>query len=213
MPEARPDELVCALALAKGREVAAMAESEDIVIAADTIVWYNGRVFGKPHSREEAVAMLSALSGNTHQVYTGVALISGGREICEAEMTKVRFRSILPEEIESYVAGGEPMDKAGAYGAQGVASVFVEGIEGDFFNVMGLPVCRLDAMLKKLGKSKGTHQLIGLCPGHVCLLSLCRDYLHILHAQHLQYLFPSGGCRGKYYSHGISLLLYSNGRV
>ena len=153
MPEARPDELVCALALAKGREVADMAESEDIVIAADTIVWYDGKVYGKPHSREDAAAMLSALSGNTHQVYTGVAVICGGRELCQADMTNVHFRPIPEAEIEAYRNTGEPMDKAGAYGAQGIASVFVESIEGDFFNVMGLPVCRLDAMLKKLGKS------------------------------------------------------------
>ena len=152
MPGAKPDELVCALALAKGREVAGMAGTDDIVIAADTIVWHDGRVYGKPHSREEAVAMLSALSGNTHQVYTGVAVICGGREICEADRTDVRFRPIPQTEIEAYVNTGEPMDKAGAYGAQGIASVFVESIEGDFFNVMGLPVCLLDAMLKKLGK-------------------------------------------------------------
>ena len=152
IPGAKPEALVCALALAKGREVAEKAAEEDVVIAADTIVWYDGRVFGKPHSREEAAAMLSALSGNTHQVYTGVAVICGGRELCEAEESKVHFRPIPPEEIEAYVGTGEPMDKAGAYGAQGVASVFVKGIEGDFFNVMGLPVCRLDSMLRKLGK-------------------------------------------------------------
>ena len=152
IPGAKPEALVCALALAKGREVAEKAAEEDVVIAADTIVWYDGRVFGKPHSREEAAAMLSALSGNTHQVYTGVAVICGGRELSEAEESKVHFRPIPPEEIEAYVDTGEPMDKAGAYGAQGVASVFVKGIEGDFFNVMGLPVCRLDSMLRKLGK-------------------------------------------------------------
>ena len=152
IPGAKPEALVCALALAKGREVAEKAAEEDVVIAADTIVWYDGRVFGKPHSREEAAAMLSALSGNTHQVYTGVAVICGGREICRADKTDVRFRCISDAEIKAYVDTGEPMDKAGAYGAQGIASVFVESIEGDFFNVMGLPVCLLDAMLKKLGK-------------------------------------------------------------
>jgi len=152
IPGAKPEALVCALALAKGREVAEKAAEEDVVIAADTIVWYDGRVFGKPHSREEAAAMLSALSGNTHQVYTGVAVICGGREICRADKTDVRFRCISDAEIKAYIRTGEPMDKAGAYGAQGIASVFVESIEGDFFNVMGLPVCRLDSMLRKLGK-------------------------------------------------------------
>ena len=98
---AAPEEIVRSLALAKGREVAEKAAEEDVVIAADTIVWYDGRVFGKPHSREEAAAMLSALSGNTHQVYTGVAVICGGRELCEAEESKVHFRPIPPEEIEA----------------------------------------------------------------------------------------------------------------
>ena len=105
MPGAKPDELVCALALAKGREVAEKAAKEDVVIAADTIVWHDGRVYGKPHSREEAVSMLSALSGNTHQVYTGVAVICGGREICQAEMTNVHFRPIPKAEIEAYEIG------------------------------------------------------------------------------------------------------------
>ena len=151
--DTEPAGIVRALALEKAREVAAKAAPGETVIAADTIVWHNGRLFGKPHSEAEAVAMLSELSGDTHAVYTGVALIRDGQELCAAEETKVRFRPIPMEEIEAYVASGEPMDKAGAYGAQGRASVFVEGIEGDFFNVMGLPVCLLDSMLKKLGLS------------------------------------------------------------
>lgn len=150
---AAPDEIVRALALEKAREVAVQAAPGETVIAADTIVWHKGRLFGKPHSEAEAVAMLSELSGDTHAVYTGVALIRDGQELSAAEETKVRFRPIPLDEIEAYVKSGEPMDKAGAYGAQGRASVFVEGIEGDFFNVMGLPVCLLDSMLKKLGLS------------------------------------------------------------
>ena len=151
--ETEPSRIVCALALEKAREVAAKAEAGETVIAADTIVWHEDRLYGKPRSEAEAVSMLTSLSGNTHAVYTGVAVIRDGEELCQAEETKVRFRSISPEEIAAYVASGEPMDKAGAYGAQGRASVFVEGIEGDFFNVMGLPVCLLDSMLKKLGLS------------------------------------------------------------
>ena len=150
---AGPADTVIALALAKAREVACQAAEDETVIAADTIVWHEGRILGKPRSREEAASMLASLSGNTHTVYTGVAVISGGREISGAEETSVSFRPLTAEEIESYISTGEPMDKAGAYGAQGRASVFVQGIRGDFFNVMGLPVCLLDGMLKKLGMS------------------------------------------------------------
>ena len=148
---AGPGELVMALASAKGHEVGAQCAPGDVIIAADTIVWVNGGVFGKPHSREQAFEMLSTLSGNTHEVYTGVCVIKDGQETLEYEMSRVRFRELSEREIEAYIATGEPMDKAGAYGAQGKAALFVEGIEGDFFNVMGLPLCRLDAMMKKIG--------------------------------------------------------------
>lgn len=146
-----PEELVKALSAAKAREVAARCGEDDVIIGADTIVWHEGRVFGKPHSREEAVAMLESLSGRTHEVYTGVTVLRGGCELCEAERSRVSFRELSRREIEAYVDSGEPMDKAGAYGAQGKAALFVRGIEGDFFNVMGLPLCRLGAMLKKQG--------------------------------------------------------------
>lgn len=146
-----PEDVVKALSLQKAQEVSAMADAEDIVIAADTIVWFNGRIYGKPHSETEAVAMLSELSGNTHQVYTGVAVIRGDDVISECEISQVHFRNISQTEIAAYVATGEPLDKAGSYGAQGKGALFVSGIEGDFFNVMGLPLCRLDSMLKKLG--------------------------------------------------------------
>ena len=146
-----PGELVKCLASAKGREVAALCEPEDVIIAADTIVWHEGRVYGKPHSRQQAVDMLRSLSGRTHQVYTGVSVIHGGRELLEYEMSRVSFRPLSEEEIQRYVDTGEPMDKAGAYGAQGKAALFVRGIDGDFFNVMGLPLCRLGEMLKEQG--------------------------------------------------------------
>lgn len=148
---AAPEEIVMALASAKGNEVAALCPPDDLVIAADTIVWHEGRVYGKPHSRGEAIEMLKSLSGKSHQVFTGVSVIREGREIKRAEMTRVRFRELESEEIEAYADTGEPMDKAGAYGAQGKAALFVEGIEGDFFNVMGLPLCTLGAMLKEQG--------------------------------------------------------------
>ena len=148
---AGPAELVVALATAKGREVAAQCAADDVIIAADTIVWHDGRVFGKPHSREQAATMLRSLSGRAHEVYTGVCVIKDGQETLEYEMSRVRFRELSEREIAAYIATGEPMDKAGAYGAQGKAALFVEGIEGDFFNVMGLPLCRLGKMLNRQG--------------------------------------------------------------
>ena len=146
-----PEELVKALSAAKAREVAGRSDPDDAVVGADTIVWLDGRVFGKPHSREEAIAMLETLSGRTHEVYTGVTVIRGGVELSEAERSLVSFRALTRGEIEAYVACGEPMDKAGAYGAQGKGALFVRRIEGDFFNVMGLPLCRLGAMLREQG--------------------------------------------------------------
>ena len=148
-----PDELVCLLSAAKAEEVKANCGEDDIIIAADTIVWCGGRVFGKPKTEAEAKSMLRELSGKSHEVYTGVTLIKGEKIISEAECTKVHFRQLADEEIEAYVKSGEPMDKAGAYGIQGKASLFAEGIEGDFFNVMGMPLCKLGKMLKTIGVS------------------------------------------------------------
>lgn len=146
-----PMETVRALSRQKAAAVAANAKDDDIIIAADTIVWYENMVLGKPRDEQEAARMLSALSGNVHQVYTGVTVRQGDKVLSAAECTDVRFRKLSGKEIDAYIATGEPMDKAGAYGIQGVACLFVEGIEGDFFNVMGLPVCRLGKMLKELG--------------------------------------------------------------
>ncbi len=151
---ATPGETVEALARAKAREIAAARRGEsedDVIIGADTIVWHCDRIYGKPHSREEAAEMLRSLSGETHEVYTGVCVLRGEEELCEHERTFVTFRKMSEREIEAYIDTGEPMDKAGAYGAQGIGSLFVTGIEGDFFNVMGLPVCLLGQMLKKTG--------------------------------------------------------------
>ena len=148
-----PEEIVRALASAKAREVAAGYPDDTMVIAADTIVWLDGVPLGKPRSETEAVTMLSSLSGRRHEVYTGLSLICGGRESCETENTSVCFRELSPEEIRRYVEDGEPMDKAGAYGAQGKGALFTERIEGDFFNVVGLPLCRLGKMLAERGVS------------------------------------------------------------
>ena len=146
-----PAELVKALAAHKGREVAALCGEDDVIIAADTIVWHGGKVLGKPHTEAEAAEMLRALSGDAHEVYTGVCVIHSGTELLESERSIVRFRALTEHEIAAYIATGEPMDKAGAYGAQGKAALFVEHIDGDFFNVMGLPLCLLGRMLKQQG--------------------------------------------------------------
>ncbi len=146
-----PAEIVRALSRQKAEEVALTASDGDVIIAADTIVWLDGQALGKPKDEEDAKAMLRRLSGRTHSVFTGVCVVSGGQVLSEAEESLVRFRPMSEKEIASYVASGEPMDKAGAYGAQGLAGLFVERIEGSFTNVMGLPVCRLGNMLKKVG--------------------------------------------------------------
>ena len=153
-PELTPDALVTELASCKAAEVAAAwARPEDIVVGADTVVVLDGRVLGKPKSEADAAAMLRALSGRTHTVYTGVAVERGGGRRLHAERTDVRFRALTDAEIAAYIATGEPMDKAGAYGAQGYASLFVEHLDGDFFNVMGLPLCALGKLLKELDVS------------------------------------------------------------
>ena len=123
--------------------------SEDVVIAADTIVVCGGRVLGKPHSPEEAENMLRLLSGREHQVMTGCTVCAPGGAETFTEITDLHFRQLTEAEIARYVASGEPMDKAGAYGIQGGAALFCQGIRGDYYNVMGLPVCRLGQVLKR----------------------------------------------------------------
>ena len=120
---------------------------EDVVVAADTIVVCGGRVLGKPHSGEEAKQMLSLLSGRDHQVMTGLTVLRGDTVRTVTEVTDIHFRPLSQREIDSYVATGEPMDKAGAYGIQGGAALFAEKMVGDYYNVMGLPVCRLWELL------------------------------------------------------------------
>ena len=121
------------------------------IIAADTIVLCEGQVMGKPSSSEDAAEMLGTLSGRMHEVVTGIALITPPNlRIIEAESTKVFFRKLSPEEISRYISTREPFDKAGAYAIQGYASAFIDRIEGDYFNVVGLPVARLFSMFRKL---------------------------------------------------------------
>lgn len=147
-----PEEMVRTLALRKAAQVA-QAVGAGWIVGADTLVALDGRALGKPADADDAIHMLKALSGRAHDVFTGVCLMDAatGKRDLRVVGTKVFFRPLIEEEIRAYVATGEPMDKAGAYGAQGLASLFVERIEGSFFNVMGLPVCRLGIMLKKVG--------------------------------------------------------------
>ena len=146
-----PAELVRQISEEKARAVAAQVGPDAIVIAADTVVALDGAVLGKPADQEEAFRMLSILSGCRHQVYTGLTVLRGEQVYSVWEETAVTFRSLTGEEIEAYIATGEPMDKAGAYGIQGYGALLIEGISGDYYNVMGLPVCRLGQILGELG--------------------------------------------------------------
>ena len=146
-----PAQIVEELSLRKARAVAEDADEDDIIIAADTVVALEGAVLGKPEDEGSAFSMLSALSGNRHYVYTGVTVLRGEQVVTEHEMTAVTFRELEPEEISNYIATGEPMDKAGAYGIQGLGALLVSGIHGDYFNVMGLPIYRLGRILANFG--------------------------------------------------------------
>lgn len=151
-PGLTPPELVQALALHKAREVAqTFAQSGDVVIGADTIVVLDGQVLGKPHNETHALEMLTALAGREHHVYTGVAVLQDGRELVQAEDTAVWFRDASEAELNRYIGTGEPMDKAGAYGIQGRGGLLVSRIEGDYTNVVGLPIVRLASMLAQFG--------------------------------------------------------------
>ena len=150
-PTLTPAQLVESLSRQKAEEISAGAGPEDLIIAADTVVSIDGRVLGKPRDPEDAAAMLAALSGREHTVYTGVTVRRGGETVTEHEATAVRFRPLTEGEIADYVATGEPMDKAGAYGIQDYGALLVEGISGDYFNVVGLPVCWLGRILTRFG--------------------------------------------------------------
>jgi septum formation protein len=156
MPGEAPQELVRRVALAKGELVAARAIGPAVVIAADTIVALDGAILGKPRTSDDARQMLEKLSGRTHSVITGVALIRlpdvERREFVEA--TQVHFASISKDEIVKYLSSGEPFDKAGAYAIQGLGGRFIPRIDGCYFNVVGLPLSRLCKELAELGWSE-----------------------------------------------------------
>lgn len=148
--EDKVKELVMSLAFRKAYMVA-KENSSDIVIGADTLVCYNGEILAKPKDEKEAFRMLSLLSGNTHEVITGICLINLDKniKIVDFEKTRVKFRKLDREMIEVYIATKEPLDKAGSYGIQGLGALFVESIEGSYLNVVGLPLIKLDEMLDK----------------------------------------------------------------
>lgn len=146
--ETDPAAAVMELARRKAAAVLKKAGGERIVLGADTVVAVDGRILGKPADAADAARMLRALSGRTHRVFTGVALLAEGRERVFCEETEVEMYPISEEEIRDYIATGEPMDKAGAYGIQGRAAVFVKGIRGDYLTVVGLPLARLYQELK-----------------------------------------------------------------
>lgn len=137
-------------ALSRRKATAIEAGKDRIVIGADTVVVLEKTVLGKPKDEEEAARMLRSLSGRTHQVMTGVCVMRGTQVLTHTEITQVKFRVLTEAEIRDYVATKEPMDKAGAYGIQGGAARFVESIVGDYYNVVGLPVCRLGLMLDRI---------------------------------------------------------------
>ncbi len=149
---ASPERLVGDLALAKARAVAAR-EGDALVLAADTVVVLDGEILGKPRSAAEAEAMLTRLQGRTHRVLTGVAVVdaASGRSAVAVEETRVALRPLDPQEIRDYVATGEPLDKAGAYAIQGLGALLVTGVEGCFYNVVGLPLARTAELLKGFG--------------------------------------------------------------
>ena len=147
-----PHRLAIEIALRKARSVAS-EHPDAIIIAADTFGVIDGHTFGKQHSKREARAMLASLSGKAHTVITGFAVLDTltGKTVSRSVKTTVYMKQLTKSEIEAYVRTGEPLDKAGAYAIQGLGAILVEKIEGDYFNIMGLPLCALSEVLKEFG--------------------------------------------------------------
>lgn len=149
-PRIDPRRAVAILSMRKATAaLAAAPETDALVLAADTVVAVDGEILGKPHSTEEAQQMLCRLSGRSHTVCTGITIANRTKSVTAVEEAAVHMRPILPKEIDAYIATGDPMDKAGAYGIQGKAGLFVTGIVGDYFTIVGLPVCRVGSILRK----------------------------------------------------------------
>ena len=137
-----PNEVVMELASIKAKDIYKKSEKQSMIVGADTVVAYQGQILGKPTDEADAKRMLTMLSGQTHEVYTGGCVIEDGKTKTFYEETKVTFYEISDEQIDYYIKTGEPMDKAGSYGIQGKAAVFIKGIEGDYYNVVGFPIAR-----------------------------------------------------------------------
>ena len=151
VPDGTPaDSAVMMTAQKKAEAVLPNASEEDVILAADTVVCLDGVIIGKPATTDEAVKTLRTLSDRTHTVYTGYCLLKGGKRISGVEATNVTFRELDGNEIADYVASGEPMDKAGAYGLQGRGCTFAKRIDGEYFNVIGLPICTIHNCLKNI---------------------------------------------------------------
>lgn len=153
LPGEKPIDYAKRLALDKARVVAAR-HPNDLVLAADTVVVVDEHLLEKPADQRDALRMLQLLSGQMHEVITGVCLVVAGAEHSDAETTKVAFMAMSEQDMAEYVASGEPMDKAGAYGIQGMASRWVERIEGDYFNVVGLPVAKVWRLLSTVSRRR-----------------------------------------------------------
>lgn len=147
-----PAEAVMHIAAAKARDTATRAPADSLILAADTVVCLDGQILGKPVDAEDARRMLRMLSGRTHTVYTGMALQRGNRQMTDFAEASVTFRPLSDAEIDAYVSTGSPLDKAGAYGAQDMAALFVERVEGEFYTVVGLPMCRLAELFRSFGE-------------------------------------------------------------
>ena len=146
-----PRQVVEYISREKAEAAAALCSADEIVITADTMVFLDEARLGKPADEADALRMLTALQGRRHTVCTGVTVRRGAESITESETTHVYFRPATQSELRAYIATGEPMDKAGSYGVQGKGALLVEKLDGDFFNVMGLPVLRLSRMLARFG--------------------------------------------------------------
>jgi len=148
-PAMTPEEIVCHIS--RQKSLALVSADDELVITADTMVFLDDKRLGKPKDEEDALRMLTALQGRHHTVCTGVTVRQGTQMLTRCAATDVYFRPASRQELLAYIRGGEPMDKAGAYGVQGQGSLLVERIDGDFFNVMGLPVLLLSRMLQQFG--------------------------------------------------------------
>ena len=149
VPEGTPPADAAKMTAAKKAAAIAEEYKKDIVIGADTIVVADGKILGKPKDKADAVNMLKMLSGIEHEVITGVCILCGDEQDSFAQISRVKFYDLTDEEIEAYVSSGEPMDKAGSYGIQGLGCTLVERIEGDYFNIVGLPVAEVCRRIKK----------------------------------------------------------------